>query len=85
MQISIKEQQNLQFARLDLDATSHATLKVSGVRPVLLPAFFYAGQVGGEGGGEGDCGRMCRPDGRGGGGVKGACGCMRDNGLVTSD
>ena len=49
MQISIKEQQNLQFARLDLDATSHATLKVSGVRPVLLPAFFYAGQVGGEG------------------------------------
>jgi hypothetical protein len=49
LQISNREADNLRFTRLCYDAG----LEVSGVRPLLLPAFFYAGalQVGGWVGG----------------------------------
>lgn len=39
--VSNREVVNLKFVRLDY----HRGLELSGVRPLLLPAFFYAGQV----------------------------------------
>ena len=67
--VSDKEAAMLKFVRLDLGSRSY------GLRPILLPTFFYAGQVrkvgsGGEAGGQG--GRIllaskgaCRKQGRG--------------------
>ncbi len=40
-QVSNRETENLRFTRLCYDRG----MEVSGVRPILLPAFFFAGQI----------------------------------------